>query len=68
MIVDNKGYVLEYWMINNMVDCGKIEKNKSLTDEEYKFLNEIEVEKTNIYLMEEEQIIIEEGNEDIIFK
>ena len=28
MIVNNKEYVMEYWMLNNIIDCGEISNNK----------------------------------------
>lgn len=30
MLINNKGYVTEYWMFNNIVDCGEISKEQEL--------------------------------------
>ena len=47
MIYDNKGYVLEYWMTNNPLDCGRIVKNDDLNIKNDLNLTERELEIMN---------------------
>ena len=65
MIYDNKGYVLEYWMTNNIVDCGKIQKTDdldikadlNLTDRELEIMNRMDLTpEMMVQLYAEEQL------------
>lgn len=53
MLVNNKGYVTEYWMFNNIVDCGEVSNSQELdiniaiSELELELLNEYEEEKLN---------------------
>jgi hypothetical protein len=59
MLVNNKGYVTEYWMLNTVIDCGEISNKKGLdinitiSQRELETMNEYEPEKLNKYLMKD---------------
>jgi hypothetical protein len=68
MLVNNKGYVTEYWMLNTIIDCGEISNkqdldiNISISQREIELMNDNEPEKLNKYLMNDNNININ-GNE-----
>ena len=59
MLVNNKGYVTEYWMLNTVIDCGEISNKKGLdinltiSQREVESMHEYEPEKLNKYLMKD---------------
>jgi hypothetical protein len=46
MLVNNKGYVAEYWMFNTIIDCGEISNkqdiNITISQREHEMMNEYE--------------------------
>ena len=46
MLVNNKGYIMEYWMLNTIIDCGEISNKQDLdiniSQQELEFMNKNE--------------------------